>query len=932
MLNSVQKIKEIIFKDGAVNNLQMTCLVTICRSIAVIFLFWFVWSDTWFDSVEQSSQIFSSFAPVSMGLRLLIMAYILIISVPYVFTYRRPFFVLNEKWFSITAIFEIILIITASWMYPKHEQVLVFMLVLPLSILSRFSTIRRVRYLVLISWIAIFLQSLAVWASEDSNLPTQLLTDSPLLALLMTIIIVTLYRHHQQNQSKLIRSNLEFAIERIMELTDAAVCFLRVPTTYDGTSTLFLIVTGPLQAYQNLFYPDVIALDNSAHSIVTTTYRTQTVQSVHTKDALRNSVTQMNPIREYDLKKGMALPIPAFQGAVSIYWDKEEISLNAAEKTIYPHLKYLSSYLKKYETHIQSWVQNTSKRRLIPTGDWAETNKLTQQLFRNTNVWESAQLLVEGITRIANARGACILFFNEEARTFAADPNGKGISPDCSLTLVKGVYRKDELSAYLKKQESNCLSLHLPMLDGETRLEVGECLAFPLRTKEYKTDSNIDLEWKWIGLLLLDLPDGEHLTVLKHRQLEMVALNGATDLRNCQLHLKSETDRHAQDTLTQIIQSLFNERTIPKDEIGFLKVVRHVLLEGLDTPNSTTLGIISPPYDIYDKVRWISTSNIEWTYMLQCPEQGAEIQKLLDYHDTEQNICLFDYEAGKTEAQRFHLSRNIKQSYGIAIPLDNLQNGSDANNDEMLIIYVNYSRSNPEDWYTTRRILSILFEPIQQSWRMWHRWHQLVDQERAYQRQFWHNEIHDQLNELQSNVMRPLELLILHLDRAGLQVPKVKAEKIHRGTRGINATLKQVNQDIRDRVYHHQGLFAALENLSSRTSKCERLTVSCSGTEPTPGVAGPVYLIAREAVVNAFKHGAKNCEIVVCSSRKNDVKLSICDDGGGYDGELREGSGIGIMRYQAQLIGAKISWTICSESEGTQVLVVRNSETKGHIL
>ncbi len=912
--------QEQLEQAGSINNWQMMHLVAICRLLAVVSLLWLVRRE-----IFGGNQAFQGEAELSILPHIgVIVIYLLNGLIPLGAVYNRPLRILNEKWFIAPALIEVGLIVVASWMYPKHEQVLVLMLVLSIGVLSRFPSryIERIEYAVGISWGIIFLQSLAVWILGESSQHNQLIADLPMQGLIMTFVVAALWRHNQQNRPRLIRSNLEFSIAHMQEQADAAICFLRVPTVYNDRHTLFLITTAPTQAYRNLFYPDVVALDMEANSIATLAYRSQTVQSANAEAELRKNLTQINPIREYNLKKGMALPLPSKQGVVSIYWDNEDVSLADTEKVFSSQLKHLSSYLESYKEYIQPRVQNTLERRLIPTRDWAETNKLTQELFRNTDIWESAQLLVDGITKIANARGACILFYDEETRTFAADARGKGISQDCSYTLANSVYHKETLNSWLKEQEPDCLSLHIPVHGNESQQP--DCLAFPLRTKEYPSDSNAGHEWEWIGLLLLDLPKGDYIKVLKYRQLEMIALNGATDLRNCQLHLKSEIDRHAQDTLTQIIQSLFDEQTIPKDEMDFLQIVRDVVHDGLETPHTAALGIMRAPYEGYDQSRWISNSGIKWSYMGGQSEQRAEIEELLAHHDSERNVRLFNYESGETDNQRFHLRKKIKQSYAIAIPLDKSPNNLAEVEKEMLIIYVNYAQFNPEHSYTTRHIFSIISEPIQQSWRMWHRWRELVDQERAYQRQFWHNEIHDQLNELQSNVMRPLELLVLHLQREGLDNAMMKAKRIYRGSRGINATLKQVNQDIRDKVYHQQGLFAALENLRSRTRDRERLEVFFQGVEPPPRVSGPIYLIAREAVVNAFKHGAKSCEISVSSSRTNAIQLSICDDGPGYLGEPRDGSGISIMRYQAQLIGAKIDWTICSRSGGTQVTVVRN--------
>jgi two-component system, LuxR family, sensor kinase FixL len=120
-----------------------------------------------------------------------------------------------------------------------------------------------------------------------------------------------------------------------------------------------------------------------------------------------------------------------------------------------------------------------------------------------------------------------------------------------------------------------------------------------------------------------------------------------------------------------------------------------------------------------------------------------------------------------------------------------------------------------------------------------------------------------------------------------------------------------------------EGLADALRELAGETS--ELLKVRCIVTGETrvevadAAVAGNAYLIAREAVNNAVKHGqAANIEIGL-SVEAGWTVLRIADDGSGIvKGAQGKGMGLRVMQYRADIIGATLD--ISPGSEGGTVV------------
>ena len=126
------------------------------------------------------------------------------------------------------------------------------------------------------------------------------------------------------------------------------------------------------------------------------------------------------------------------------------------------------------------------------------------------------------------------------------------------------------------------------------------------------------------------------------------------------------------------------------------------------------------------------------------------------------------------------------------------------------------------------------------------------------------------------------------------------------------------------------GLANSLRELAFRIS--QQRDTSCRFECPRQvrvrdeAVALNLYRIAQEAVTNAIKNGkAKTIAIKLARSRR-DLVLTVQDDGKGFSpASTRRGMGIHIMKYRADVIGARFMIE-SADGHGTLVTCVLPGE------
>ena len=151
----------------------------------------------------------------------------------------------------------------------------------------------------------------------------------------------------------------------------------------------------------------------------------------------------------------------------------------------------------------------------------------------------------------------------------------------------------------------------------------------------------------------------------------------------------------------------------------------------------------------------------------------------------------------------------------------------------------------------------------------------------------------------------------------------------------ITALIRQAISQTRDLarglspvVLQSKGLAVALEDLASSVAKHNNVNCTCTVSpgfvNPPTDVATHLYRIAQEAVTNAVKHGlTKEIDIELSTNPLHTV-LSIHDKGNGRGiTELepkRQGMGLRIMKYRADMIGGILDIQRSQSGSGTTVV------------
>ena len=122
-------------------------------------------------------------------------------------------------------------------------------------------------------------------------------------------------------------------------------------------------------------------------------------------------------------------------------------------------------------------------------------------------------------------------------------------------------------------------------------------------------------------------------------------------------------------------------------------------------------------------------------------------------------------------------------------------------------------------------------------------------------------------------------------------------------TRNLSRALHRVDVDA-------AALVVALQDLVDREiwrTPC-RLEIKPSFQINDDGAAAHLYRIAREAVINANKHAQARQIVVRLERIRKEMVLRVIDDGVGFPKDLKPHQGLGyhIMKYRAQLMGARL--------------------------
>jgi signal transduction histidine kinase len=141
---------------------------------------------------------------------------------------------------------------------------------------------------------------------------------------------------------------------------------------------------------------------------------------------------------------------------------------------------------------------------------------------------------------------------------------------------------------------------------------------------------------------------------------------------------------------------------------------------------------------------------------------------------------------------------------------------------------------------------------------------------------------------------------------------------------GVLEDLRRLTHDLRPAALDRLGLSVALAELA-RTSSTPELAPtfrSDAAGEPAPEVAIALYRIAQAAMANLLIHAQARNAGISLEQREGALRLTIFDDGQGFDPARAGGSGLGLlgMRERATWLGGSFRVTSAPGS-GTRIVV-----------
>lgn len=174
-------------------------------------------------------------------------------------------------------------------------------------------------------------------------------------------------------------------------------------------------------------------------------------------------------------------------------------------------------------------------------------------------------------------------------------------------------------------------------------------------------------------------------------------------------------------------------------------------------------------------------------------------------------------------------------------------------------------------------------------------------------------ELHDSVGQELTGVAMLVEALVNRL-QANSSTEALLAAKIRDGVRRSHIQVRSLSRGLMPIEMDSHELPFALDELAQRAREQGQCAcrIECDGVDgvgdSTRGMH--LYRIAQEAVSNAMRH-ARPKEIVIRLHQNSDsIILTIQDDGNGISDphSVRQGSGIRIMTYRANLLGGTIAF------------------------
>ncbi len=160
-----------------------------------------------------------------------------------------------------------------------------------------------------------------------------------------------------------------------------------------------------------------------------------------------------------------------------------------------------------------------------------------------------------------------------------------------------------------------------------------------------------------------------------------------------------------------------------------------------------------------------------------------------------------------------------------------------------------------------------------------------------------------------------------------------QAAEITRLIRKADVYAKNLSRGLLPVDFEVRGLVTSLERLAANAERLFGIT--CHFTEDNPPVFHDttvnehLFRIAQEAISNAVKHGLAGEVILELFATSEFACLRVVDDGRGFSGDWhdKKGSGMDIMQFRAQLIGANLDIRNIEEGGAELSCILPRTET-----
>ena len=197
---------------------------------------------------------------------------------------------------------------------------------------------------------------------------------------------------------------------------------------------------------------------------------------------------------------------------------------------------------------------------------------------------------------------------------------------------------------------------------------------------------------------------------------------------------------------------------------------------------------------------------------------------------------------------------------------------------------------------------------------------QAVIRAQEEERQRIARELHDSFGQSMASIM--LGLKVIEKSNAA-EVPGRIAD-LREVAAAAAAEVRRIAFELRPSLLDDLGLGPALERyareIEQRTGIDITVAVSLGPERLAPEVETVIYRVAQEAITNTIKYAEAHAITLLLSDADGTVRLTVSDDGAGFDPAAQEGKGLGVlgMHERAELVGGKL--TLRSEQgEGTTV-------------